>query len=158
MSPDGGPSVLAWRINRIAQSQADRRRLVIEYGVCVRCAAYQVLHASGLCWDCTYMPQYGYPRRRQERGQQSVVYYAALTRNLIKIGTTAQLYTRMHQLGARLLGYEPGSYELETTRKRQFAPLRASGPGREWFRPEPELMEHIRQLPGHPHCRIRCRG
>jgi hypothetical protein len=148
-------SVLAWRVGRIVASQPYRR--VVEYGVCVRCAGYQVLHASGLCWDCTYVPKYRHPPR-QERGDENVVYYAALTRNLIKIGTTTHLFTRMHQLGTRLLGYEPGEYKLEAARHHQFAEFRAPGRGKEWFQPAPVLMEHIRQLPGHPHMRVRCRG
>ena len=148
------PSVLAWRVDRIVASQPYRR--VVEYGVCVRCAGYQVLHASGLCWDCTYMTKWS--RARQERGSESVVYYAALTRNLIKIGTTTHLFTRMHQLGTKLLGYEPGEHKLEAGRHHQFAEFRAPGRGKEWFRPDSALLEHIKRLPGHPHARIRCRG
>lgn len=151
-------SVLAWRIGRIAQAQSHCRsdRLIVEYGVCVRCAAYQVLHASGLCWDCTYTARH-YPRPRLER-EQNVVYYAELaTANLIKIGTTARLYTRMNQLGTRLLGFEPGSYDEERARKHQFAELRTA-PRSEWFRPGAELLEHIRQLPFRPHNKERCRG
>jgi hypothetical protein len=41
----------------------------------------------------------------------------------------------MHQLGTRLIGYELGSYELETARKRQFVALRDGGPRTESFRP-----------------------
>jgi hypothetical protein len=149
------PSVLASRVHRIAQSQSGRRRLVVPYGVCVRCAGYQVLHASGLCWDCAPPARWAAKRLYLEPAR-SVVYYAACG-GLIKIGTTDRLYGRMHQLKARLLGFEPGSYDLETARKRQFAALRR-GARSEYFGVAPVLLEHIRRLPGHPHTRLRCSG
>jgi hypothetical protein len=60
--------------------------------------------------------------------------------------------------GRRLLGFEPGPYQLETRRKHEFASLRVGGPNSERFRPGPNLMDHIRQLPGRPHARVGCRG
>ena len=63
----------------------------------------------------------------------------------------------MHQLKAELLGFEPGSFDVERARKHQFAALRTT-PRCERFHPGTVLREHIRQLPAHPHTQIRCRG
>ena len=63
----------------------------------------------------------------------------------------------MHQLKTELLGFEPGSFDVERARKHQFAALRTA-PRCEWFCPGTVLREHIRQRPARPHTRIRCRA
>jgi len=61
--------------------------------------------------------------------------------DLIKIGISDRLFDRMYRLRraygpVRLLGFEPGSYELETKRKHQFAAVRTRGPHLEMVPPE----------------------
>jgi hypothetical protein len=74
---------------------------------------------------------------------QSVVYYAARD-GLIKIGTTDRLYGRVHQLKAELLGFEPGSFDVERAPKHQFAALLTASRC-EWFYPGTVLRKHIKR-------------
>jgi hypothetical protein len=133
------------------------KRLVVPYGVCVRCAGYQALRKSGLCWDCAPRPRWG----PVHEPWASVVYYGARD-GLVKIGTSNTVYTRMHQLGAILLGTEPGTHALECERHRQFAASRTYGRGlpcpSEWFGMSADLRAHIRDLPDRPHARMLCVG
>jgi len=73
------------------------------------------------------------------------VYYVQVG-ELIKIGTTVTIKQRMLAYGParKLLTTELGGYELERQRHRQFARLLEAG--NEWFRPGPELIEHINGL------------
>lgn len=75
----------------------------------------------------------------------SVVYYAKVSR-FIKIGTTQDVDKRMAQYppDSKLLITEPGSYTLEAVRHEQFAEHLAAG--NEWFKPNPELTAHIKNL------------
>lgn len=87
-------------------------------------------------------------RETQRRNAEDcVVYYVRLTGQRIKIGWTADLNTRMKSFRARavdILAIEPGDYEVETRRHRQFAHLRI---GRsEEFNESPELLSHIESL------------
>lgn len=68
--------------------------------------------------------------------------------NLVKIGTTSDLYRRMSAiLPDEVLAVEPGSYALESKMHSKFHHLRAESPGqREWFRLEQELHEHIERV------------
>lgn len=81
---------------------------------------------------------------------QSVVYYVRLPGDRIKIGTTVNLATRLGGLRVKadaLLATEPGSYDLEKVRHKQFASDRI---GRiEDFRPSETLMSHIDMLRAH---------
>lgn len=77
------------------------------------------------------------------RKARSVVYYA-LVDGYIKIGTTIHLDERMRALGANLIAVEPGDYDLEKDRHRQFAPLLAAG--REYFLPGRDLVSHVAAL------------
>lgn len=76
-----------------------------------------------------------------------VVYYA-LMGNLIKIGMTTRLAARMKELVlAELLVTEPGGYELEELRHKQFEHLRAPiARHRELFIPGDDLISHIEML------------
>lgn len=74
---------------------------------------------------------------------EPVVYYARMGDGSIKIGYTADLYTRMTNLYARdaVLAVEPGGRDVEARRHARFADLRI---GRaEMFKADPRLMEHI---------------
>jgi hypothetical protein len=80
----------------------------------------------------------------------SIVYY--IRRGpVIKIGTTAEAASRFTDLMPdEILAFEPGGYAEENLRHAQFAHLRCRG---EHFRPEPELLEHVRltrELHGDP--------
>jgi hypothetical protein len=77
------------------------------------------------------------------RRARSVVYYAT-TGSYIKIGTTIHLDQRMKDLGANLMAVEPGGYDMEKDRHRQFHALLAAG--REYFFPGHELIRHIAGL------------
>ena len=133
----------------------------LTYGVCVRCAGYQVLRISGLCYDCLPGRRWG---RYLSEPWEEVVYYCARN-GLIKIGTSAHAYTRAHGLGARLLATEPGDAAVEHARHRKFAAWNAADEASrrgyhnsgEWFHPAPNLLAHIKTL-RLPHQRIGQRG
>jgi hypothetical protein len=73
----------------------------------------------------------------------SIVYYIRRGR-VIKIGTTVVPVMRFTNLMPdEILAFEPGTVKVERMRHRQFQHLRCRG---EHFRPEPELLEHARQL------------
>lgn len=74
---------------------------------------------------------------------QEVVYYMRFA-NLIKIGTSARFIQRFFALRPdEVLAIEPGSYELERKRHRQFARFHSHN---EMFFPGPPLMEHVRRV------------
>lgn len=75
---------------------------------------------------------------------QAVVYYARLNGH-IKIGTTKHLAQRMSTLKADLLAYEPGTYDIEAERHREYDIARSH---LEFFHPAPELIQWIRLLRG----------
>jgi hypothetical protein len=83
-----------------------------------------------------------------------VVYYAGNpVTQLVKIGTSHDFRTRLGALrarfpGVKLLAVEPGHFDLEALRHRQFGHLRATGPGvqREWFHKADDLMVHINEV------------
>jgi hypothetical protein len=70
------------------------------------------------------------------------VYYLRIG-DRIKIGVSQDVYRRMRQYppNAELLAVEPGDYDTELSRHRQFIGSRADG--REWFHPTADLLEHI---------------
>jgi hypothetical protein len=81
----------------------------------------------------------------QRERARSVIYYARVG-PLIKIGTTIDLSTRMRTLGVDcVLVTEPGTYELEHQRHREFARSKAPR-GIEYFHETADLVEHIRRL------------
>ncbi len=72
-----------------------------------------------------------------------VVYYFRVG-NRIKIGYTGNLAIREKDLAPEeVLGWEPGSYELERRRHEQFASHRIA---REWFEDCPAIRKHIASL------------
>ncbi|MFC5789701.1 GIY-YIG nuclease family protein, partial [Agromyces tardus] len=76
-------------------------------------------------------------------GDQRVVYYVQF-RDVVKIGTTADLHRRLRGIPhERLLAIEFGGRELEVQRHAQFAEYRRVG---EWFTACPQLDNHVRQL------------
>ncbi len=82
---------------------------------------------------------------------EPVVYYVAV-RDWIKIGTTRNLKQRMadlivDELVDELLVTEPGGFELEQMRHKQFAHLKALR--REYFNPGQDLLDHIEMLRRH---------
>ena len=83
-----------------------------------------------------------------DEGEYSRVYFME-SQGLIKIGFTRDLARRHWELSnslphpVELLHDMPGSFDLETDLHRQFAHLRVRG---EWFRKEPDLIEHIERL------------
>lgn len=75
-----------------------------------------------------------------------LVYYAVPRDDTerIKIGTTVNIHSRMRSLRRpRLLVVEPGSFELEKKRHRQFSAHRQNG---EWFRFDSAINAHISWL------------
>ena len=76
-------------------------------------------------------------------GIGSIVYYARRG-NVIKIGFTESPGARFTAfVPDEILAFEPGSGREERMRHKQFWHLRCRG---EYFRLEPELLEHTRQL------------
>lgn len=81
--------------------------------------------------------------RAEMADRPSWVYYVRCG-NLIKIGTTTNLNSRLSSIRPNeVLALEPGWYELEAQRHRQFAELQASG---EYFHPGVALQEHVRSI------------
>lgn len=76
-----------------------------------------------------------------------VVYYWRRD-DLIKIGTTRNLTSRMRRLRpGDLLAVEPGGYSIERGRHTLFADYHQATPdGVEWFRPGPLLVWHIEAM------------
>lgn len=74
-----------------------------------------------------------------------VVYYLRLG-NRIKIGFSTNVRKRASGLGVEeILATEPGSFELEKQRHREFVEYRVT---HEWFEQGPRLLEHIVKLRG----------
>lgn len=70
----------------------------------------------------------------------AIVYYVRLA-DLVKIGTTQRIDNRMSAISPQqIMGIELGSYLHEAKRHRDFKHLNTHG---EWFRLEPDLIEHI---------------
>jgi hypothetical protein len=83
--------------------------------------------------------------KREKRRPREVVYYVAFG-GRIKIGTTIDLKQRLRAIHHdQLLAVEPGGYDIEGERHRQFASARVAGQ-REWFEPSDELRVHIRSV------------
>lgn len=78
-------------------------------------------------------------RRDQLKRVAGVVYYGEAW-GYIKIGTSSNIEARVSDLRMTLLATEPGSYDVERKRHRQFAEHRKLG---EYFHPAPALMAHI---------------
>jgi len=71
---------------------------------------------------------------------QPCVYYLRFG-DRIKIGTTSDLKTRLTGVPHdEVLALEPGSYDVERARQRQFGALWIR---REWYRPGEALLAHI---------------
>jgi hypothetical protein len=81
---------------------------------------------------------------RQASPDQCVVYYVQIG-DLIKIGTTQNLRARLagYPPNRRLLGSEPGGYELEQQRLVEFTEHRLCG---EWFHPSAAITAHVTAL------------
>jgi hypothetical protein len=77
-----------------------------------------------------------------EAKRQGHVYYLRVGEQ-IKIGFSADVKRRLRAYppGSELLAVEPGTKTLELGRHRQF--VECLDAGREWFRPEAKLLEHI---------------
>jgi hypothetical protein len=80
--------------------------------------------------------------RAELGGHLGFVYYLRVGER-VKIGFSTDVKRRMRQYppGSQLLAVEPGDYGIELRRHRQFSGSRTDG--REWFRPTPDLLEHI---------------
>jgi len=87
----------------------------------------------------------------EKREREGVVYYVQLTGGRVKIGWTRDLEARMSVFRARMedvLATEPGAYNIEKRRHRQFASDRI---GRtEEFVQSDRLMAHIARLAEQP--------
>lgn len=75
--------------------------------------------------------------------RENVVYYLRFG-DRIKIGTTKSLRVRLaHLPHDELLAVEPGGYDVESSRHRQFRAHRISG---EWFHAHDELTMHAARI------------
>lgn len=85
----------------------------------------------------------GLPKVEKVRQTDGVVYFVRF-QNLVKIGFTTNMATRMASVPHDdILGTVPGTMEDEKKCHAAFAHLRVQG---EWFRPEPELLTFISDL------------
>jgi len=84
------------------------------------------------------------------RGPQDAQVYYLRVGKLVKIGTSITLDDRLRSYppDAVLLATEPGSYDVEKQRHRQFRDDLAARA--EWFHPSPALIEHINTLREQP--------
>lgn len=114
-----------------------------------RCEAFATVAVAGIA----VCPGH-YRELRREFGPSApdpVVYYAGdPVAKLVKIGTSADLRTRITDLRRRrpglvLLATEPGGVVEERRRHAEFASLRETG---EWFRRVPYLVAHVNDLRG----------
>lgn len=83
--------------------------------------------------------------RRERVRRVCVVYYCLLRPGVVKIGTTVQLAIRIDSFrvpASAVLAAEPGHFQLDNLRHRQFAGLRID-PNREDFRLDDTLRAHI---------------
>lgn len=86
----------------------------------------------------------GKSRVAARRSQLGPVVYYIQFRDAIKIGTAIDPKHRLSSLPwESVLAMEPGGYEVEASRHRQFMELRLSG---EWFYDKPSLRDHIAQI------------
>lgn len=128
LAPDANPSIVAHLVAKFGTPQDIPRRVLIN-------AHHQNMRGIPVTRDDID----GWANEQPE----GVVYYLAFN-GLIKIGTSTNVKSRISSLPHdELLATEPGSYELEKQRHRQFHHLRYKG---EWFNPGPELQAHITQL------------
>lgn len=80
----------------------------------------------------------------EKRESRARIYYARIG-NRCKIGYSLNVQARMHSITPEeLLVTEPGGPIKEAERHAQFETLRSHG--REWFRYEDALVEHVRHL------------
>jgi hypothetical protein len=101
-------------------------------------------YEDGYTPDCKRQIVPAAPRHpsREEMAEKGVIYYVRRG-EYIKIGTTIRLKQRMHDLAPdEILAVEPGSFQVEKYLHQKFAHLRAPFM-REYFRMDPELMDHI---------------
>jgi hypothetical protein len=87
----------------------------------------------------------GMREAQAKRDQGSVVYYV-LVGDMIKIGYTANLPTRLasYPPGRRLLAYEPGGKLEEQRIHNRFERFRMAG--NEWYRIEQPIIDRINEL------------
>lgn len=87
----------------------------------------------------------GATERRRRAPDVYVVYYLQVG-DVIKIGYTANLPTRLRSYppNSRLLAYESGGPSLEAQRHMEFAEDLVAG--REWFTPSARLLAHIASI------------
>lgn len=83
--------------------------------------------------------------RNAPKRRPGVVYYV-LVGDVLKIGYSENLRARLNTYPPhrKLLATEPGTYSLEAKRHNEFADLLNGG--REWFRFEGALVEHVQRL------------
>jgi hypothetical protein len=129
----------------------------VPFPICGRHAAELYRHIAASMQDLVRDPYFRMfnaleeQKQAQARDEQRwaeakpVVYYVQVG-EFVKIGTTIRIRQRMkaYPPNKRLLATEPGGYELESRRHEQFAHLLAQG--REWYRPEVKLIDHINIL------------
>lgn len=79
-------------------------------------------------------------------GQHDPVVYYIRRGAMVKIGTTVNMRARMAaHLPEEILAVEPGGYDLEAQRHREFRALAVPGQ-REWFYAGPVLQQHVTQI------------
>jgi hypothetical protein len=73
-----------------------------------------------------------------------VVYFMRMPDGIIKIGHSGDMAHRMSVLGGELLAFTPGDRTDERAHHKRFA--HCLDHGREWFRPEPDLITYVNDL------------
>jgi hypothetical protein len=98
-----------------------------------------------VAWRSLEQQRAGETERRRRAPDVYVVYYLQVG-DMVKIGYTSNLPTRMRTYppNSRLLAYESGGPALEAERHSEFAEELSAG--REWFTPSDRLLAHISNI------------
>lgn len=115
-----------------------RRTILTGPGAPVACA-------NPHCWEDAWWSQPAPDETTETRNGTAWIYYIRFG-DRIKIGTTTSLKGRLASLPHdEILALEPGSYDLERARHREFAPMLVDGQ-REWFHDSSTLRDHALEL------------
>lgn len=82
----------------------------------------------------------------ESRGDLPGWIYYVLTDGKVKIGYSADITRRLRAYppGSKILAVHPGTPDLEKLMHQRFGAYRVAG--REWFRPDPEILDHCTQV------------
>jgi hypothetical protein len=112
---------------------------------CTRWPAYWINGAAPDEGTCSNHTPKRYRTKPKYHHDGPVVYFLRDHEEpIVKIGTTTNLNNRFRKSAGTILGYVPGSYDLERELHERFKADRLTGT--EWFHETPDLMSYIEQV------------